>query len=673
MINFDGVIFLDLLLQNVNYFDFSLTIGMTDELSYWSASNISLDDDFIYISQAEQPNSIVFNLDRNTTINIINQNIYYSHVVDIELSHQVTVFEESEAIYLLASYNLDDLLLLSTNIFYIHPLLKFIVSIFSGLLISGIMYFVISKFSMLRIERIYGFISDFSNDGILITDSKKHTIYTNTAFNTIFGVSPNLLIGKQASNRISAEHRLIVPVSQTRSTGSVWDVNGFGDFILLKIHLDKIYNIFGNIKNHVALYQPADELIFGIEDLDTNSKSNFNKLVIDFFKKQYHSIYKDSEITMFLLEQKNSLSQVQDEEVLYSHFKTLSNVISANFNVKTKYYISNKLVAFFIETSDSRDLNQVATTLRSLHMNDSILELDFYSVVHKLKHDDLENSLKVSFLMLELSKILNSNITTFNQEYYETYRRHTEIIKLLDMDFTEIGFYMDYQTKRCTSNSEIHSVEALLRIRDPKLGRIAPNEFIPIIENMNKTKDLIPIIMGIVFNDLDKNNISSESNINVTINLSVADLEVNHLIANIIEPILDSKYAPSMFGFEITETILVKEISKAESAISLLRSYGFKLLLDDFGIGYSSLSYISQLNFDVIKIDRHFISESNVRTATVLETIVLLCKQLNIKSVIEGVETIEQLNKAKQLGIDYYQGFYDSIPMSFDKAVIIKK
>lgn len=119
--------------------------------------------------------------------------------------------------------------------------------------------------------------------------------------------------------------------------------------------------------------------------------------------------------------------------------------------------------------------------------------------------------------------------------------------------------------------------------------------------------------------------------------------------------------------FELTENVLIKSFEKAKSIILKLKSMGFSIALDDFGKGYSSLSYLKKLPIDELKIDKLFIAEMLQEEQPIIDFIIGMGQRLKMQVIAEGVETFEQLDTLRKYGCDLYQGYYFSKPLPAGK------
>ena len=151
----------------------------------------------------------------------------------------------------------------------------------------------------------------------------------------------------------------------------------------------------------------------------------------------------------------------------------------------------------------------------------------------------------------------------------------------------------------------------------------------------------------------------------LSFNLSMRDLVSQVTILQIVALIESSGIDPRRIVIEVTETALMQDYEQVQESLTILRSMGLKVALDDFGSGQSSLSYVHQLSLDKIKIDRGFIrniaTQANARN--IVKTVIDLCRNLKFDCVVEGVETAEQAEIIGRLGCSTMQGYFFAKPM----------
>ena len=207
--------------------------------------------------------------------------------------------------------------------------------------------------------------------------------------------------------------------------------------------------------------------------------------------------------------------------------------------------------------------------------------------------------------------------------------------------------------------------EALARWDNPQLGHVQPSRFIRAAERSGMIGPLTDLL-------LEKaliNSIDWPSDVRLSFNLSTYDVTSVDAAERIANIIYASSVSPSRIDFEVTETALMQDFDRARHSLEYFKNLGVQISLDDFGSGYSSLSYIHQLPIDKIKIDRSFVAEieHGGTGSEIVKTIVDLCRSLQLQCVVEGIETPEQAEILRQFGCRYMQGYHFARPMSSEK------
>jgi sensor c-di-GMP phosphodiesterase-like protein len=225
-------------------------------------------------------------------------------------------------------------------------------------------------------------------------------------------------------------------------------------------------------------------------------------------------------------------------------------------------------------------------------------------------------------------------------------------------------FVVHYQPMVALANGKVCCAEALLRWQRQNGSKISPDLFIGYAEENGQINLLTQFVLETVITDLAK---LSNLGISVSVNLAGADLASPLFVENLAA--LCSKYqiAPSRIELEITERSFVLGQS-AINTISRLREAGHLILIDDFGTGYSSLSYLHHLPVDLLKIDKSFVQAlgSGAATHHVASHIVQMAKDLGLEVVAEGIETSDQAEILKEMGVEWGQGWLYAKAMPFD-------
>ena len=226
----------------------------------------------------------------------------------------------------------------------------------------------------------------------------------------------------------------------------------------------------------------------------------------------------------------------------------------------------------------------------------------------------------------------------------------------------ELNVY--YQPKVDLSNGQATGMEALVRWEHPELGTIPPNEFMGIAE---ETGLIIPLGEAVIEKACAQFKQWLDSNIpvsNISINVSARQFKEQDLVSLLQNTLKEHQLDATNIELELTESTLLKNESNAESKLRQLHDMGIQISIDDFGTGYASLSYLKRLPIDILKIDRSFTDGilNDPDDIAIINAIYGLAKGLSLKLVAEGIETQEQLDKIKEMGIDYGQGYLWSPP-----------
>ncbi len=227
-------------------------------------------------------------------------------------------------------------------------------------------------------------------------------------------------------------------------------------------------------------------------------------------------------------------------------------------------------------------------------------------------------------------------------------------------------FELHYQPKVDVKTGAIRGLEALVRWRDPEAGLVMPGVFLPLMESNGLIMPLGDWILRQAASDLRRWQGAGLNPGRVAVNISPVQLRRRAFADHLLDLVGEWRNENLGIDIEITEGVLIDDVSTAVSQLRLLRRSGIRVAIDDFGTGYSSLSRLAELPVDMLKIDRTFINglTSSGSGQTVAQTIVALGKAFDMITVAEGVETNEQFEALARLGCDQSQGYLHSRPLS---------
>lgn len=203
-------------------------------------------------------------------------------------------------------------------------------------------------------------------------------------------------------------------------------------------------------------------------------------------------------------------------------------------------------------------------------------------------------------------------------------------------------------------DGDIVGFEALVRWQHPRRGLIPPGVFIPLAEESG----LIVVMGEWILRAACREAASWSKELKISVNLSPVQCRNDDIVRLVHEILIDTGLSPGRLELEITEGVLIDDFSGAVSILRRLKALGVRIALDDFGTGYSSMSYLQAFPFDMIKIDRSFISNlDRAQSKAILSSIIGLARGLELPVTAEGVETQAQLDVLTHAGCDFAQGF----------------
>ncbi|TGM24465.1 putative bifunctional diguanylate cyclase/phosphodiesterase [Leptospira meyeri] len=271
---------------------------------------------------------------------------------------------------------------------------------------------------------------------------------------------------------------------------------------------------------------------------------------------------------------------------------------------------------------------------------------------------------KLSIAMNVAREDVLTKLVWFQTGMESKIEREQKLKNYLEKAINHKNFKIAYQEKVDISSKQTVGLEALARWSLPEFGNISPEEFIPII---TKSELIVPFgkcIFEKTISHIPKLLDLYGKKIQISINISPIFFLYPNFNDYIIQYLSEHRINPKNIIFEITEDVFLDEIETIQKIVSELRSNGISVSLDDFGKGYSSLHYMQKIQFDELKIDKSFLDDiaNSDRNFLLLESICHLADSLGLKTIAEGIENEEQLQRLKQTSCHVVQGYLYSRP-----------
>jgi diguanylate cyclase (GGDEF)-like protein len=218
--------------------------------------------------------------------------------------------------------------------------------------------------------------------------------------------------------------------------------------------------------------------------------------------------------------------------------------------------------------------------------------------------------------------------------------------------------------------SRVQGFEALVRWQHPTRGLISPLDFIPVAEEIGIISEVERWVLREALDGLRRvrSQLPGRARLSVSVNLSPFSIRGRDLVDDVREALSSAGIPPEQLTMEVTESALLRDNEATVRTLTMLKEMGIRLAIDDFGAGYSSLTYLTMCDFDILKVDRAFIRDmvGAGETAPIARAILAMARILDLEVIAEGVETIHQVGRLREMGCRFAQGDYYSRPVDLD-------
>jgi len=267
-----------------------------------------------------------------------------------------------------------------------------------------------------------------------------------------------------------------------------------------------------------------------------------------------------------------------------------------------------------------------------------------------------------------------------------TYRFFTEQMNLDSSEYLRIRnglrraltnseFVLYYQPQIDLASGAVIGAEALIRWKHPELGMVPPARFIPIAEDSGLIVPIGEWVLREACWQVAAWQSAGLPPLTVAVNLSAVQFKRGNVERTVTDALKDAAIDPALLELELTESILIKDTESVLTTVQQLKALGVKLSIDDFGTGYSSLSYLKRFNVDKLKIDQSFIRDlaTDPEDEAIVRAVIQMAHSLNLRTVAEGVENADVLERLRRHDCDEAQGYHFARPLpavEFERHVI---
>ena len=605
---------------------------------------------------------------------------------DMAYTYQAIYPASSERLYfstssnwlwaVVSSYEHNQLPVLTQDFLLSHPLVKFLLSflvLFVGSVAVVILQVRADDKQQLRISSL---IADYASNGVVVYDPEGRVTFCNKAFEELSGYTQEELQGKK---EMALRYDLFFSrESDGGALRPVWVYHESKHRLLCSLDVIQVEGKRDQGAHAIEIYSPSRwstmELLQLCKKNQIDYHHCFARTILipegtGSFVCLQIQLLNSKEIGMRLNQRERVLFSNRFSTTLEKVFDTSFPILSAGFD--------SYLLFFETRSSASEIERRVASLLSGFHLpylfGQSSLALQLsvgislYPEPSPSLYALVENA---AIAMHMVTPSTEHGYLFYDKQVAMRYARRTAIRDALVSVFETDQLYLAYQALVSVKKEKIIGAEALIRWNHPELGPIYPDEFLPLIRELQLTELLGRFVIESAISFLHthwKEIASSIPNFILSINLSADELSNVHLTDLLVSELNRQKIPRSMLEVELTEHTAVESLSNTNAIMDQLHTHGVSLAIDDFGTGFSSLSYLLELPADMIKIDRSFISRyPESESITIYRTVLLMAKEMGAVVLAEGVETAEQLEFLKIIGCDYYQGYLFSKPVDED-------
>jgi PAS domain S-box-containing protein len=562
--------------------------------------------------------------------------------------------------------------------------INFYIELDSSHMLKGTFQPSVVFFTQEQIANVYQQMFDNSHHGMLITDDKTRILTCNDYFEKQMGVKRQQLIGEKTNIFNAGKHSPEFYQNMWNSinklghwTGTILNRSPTGkmsphELTIQKIEVAKGSIIYLGITVDLGqqLARVANKELGGIDLLTAlPTKIEFIKQLKVFCQKTGQHSGK------FVL----TIAPNFSLETIYEDQITLSNALLHIRSCQVTGYLGQSnfaICAEYIATNKTPQTRSIRSALRYLfqdlqfHSNQavydavmsgkigvSILGLDCH-----LPEDLVSNALKA---MNEMHSGEGKRLNFYHQGTHEAIERKKRLEQFVTDVLSRSALEVFYQPIVNSQTGDIVKFEALCRF--PAIAGITTNvqELIAITEDLDLITDLDRVISTKAIKHLPQIKSVFGQHVGVSINCSLNTKSDTAEVLNSLAKLITTKTkSPQSITVELTESAYFDSESNTSNGLETLHNLGVNVAIDDFGTGYSSFTYLSNGQFDTLKIDREFVSDIHLKTTNfnIVKMITGLSHSLNVNVIAEGVETRQELECLQKLGVDYIQGYLFSKP-----------
>ena len=534
--------------------------------------------------------------------------------------------------------------------------------------------------------------------GILMVDNQGKVVDVNKGFSTLFGYSPEELLGKQDLSTLMPDYLIeeakaalasvLNGKTLKRETTRVDKAGRLVDVLLfmypIRIH-DEIhgaYSIYSDIRHRKEFeaqlsHQAFHDALTGLP----NRMLFFDRLATAVNRKNRKKEYSFAAM-MLDLDRFKSINDTLGHHIGDTFLVTASNRIKACIrDTDTVARLGGDEFGIILE--EFKHLREVVNVtkriMKALAKPVVIEDIEIRSsasvgiVLKTGVYDDAKSVMRdADIAMYRAKEVGRACFKVFNNKMHYQVVKENELERELHSAIVNGELLVYYQPIVTVQETALIGFEALVRWNHPTRGMVSPDDFIPVAEETGQIIAIGQFVMKEACRQLAKwqNMSSNNRHLTMSVNVSAKQFQNTKLVKFVGDVLKEHDLPPECLKLELTESTLMKDAKSSIKTMEELKSMGIRIVVDDFGTGYSSLSYIQRFPIDGLKIDRSFISGgAQVENPKIVRTIIALAKSIGVKVVAEGVEEQVQLELLRSANCEYAQGYMFSKPLNKEEVV----
>ncbi|MDQ5879949.1 MAG: hypothetical protein QG638_2686 [Pseudomonadota bacterium] len=542
--------------------------------------------------------------------------------------------------------------------------------------------------------RLWATVFENSGEAVMITDPDNRIVSVNQAFTEITGYAPGEVVGQNptilGSGRHAPEffkemwHRL---KASGHWQGEIWDRRKSGEIYPKWLGISAVQDMQGKLTHYVAIFsdiserKEAQERIEYLARHDPLTGLPNRTLLADRLEQALaHADRTQTQVALLFLD--------------LDRFKTINDSLGHPVGDALLQEITTRLKSsvretdtisrlggdeFVIVVTDMHEVDTATSVARKiLEITRAPFKIEGHTLspsisigitVYPADGGDFDTLLKKADIAMYHAKDAGRNTYRFFTEQMNVNALERLLIQnRLQQALDKNEFVLHYQPQVALGTGRIIGVESLIRWKNPELGLVAPDRFIPMAEENGAIVAIGDWVLREACRQARLWTVEGMERLPIAVNISTLQMQHGDFAERVLTILAETGHDPRLLELEFTESILIQDIDRVLAQVSRLKAAGITIAIDDFGTGYSSLSYLKRLNVDRLKIDRSFIRDisTDPDDAAIVRAITQMARSLRLKILAEGAETSEQTRFLLAEGCDEVQGFLYSRPLTAD-------